>query len=87
MLILFLCLIYTISHFLKELKKRENTLTASSLRFWWENEFAILVFAAPNAVPAFSVRPPNAVDHPPKFLSVIYMVWYFEDRDDHSCLN
>ena len=43
------------------------TFTASSLRFWWENELAIFVFAAPKAVPAFSVNPPKAVDQPPNW--------------------
>ena len=48
------------------------TLTASSLRLWCENDAVIFVFAAPKAVPIFSVTPPKAEDHPP---DIKYTVW------------
>ena len=42
-----------------------STLIASSLRLWWEKEFAIFVLAAPKAEPTFSDTPANEEDHPP----------------------
>ena len=56
------------------------TLIASSLRLWWENEFAIFVLAAPKAEPIFSDTPANEEDHPPICKRALqYIVNYFPD--------
>merc|ERR1719361_2794913 len=51
---------------------KDYLFPASSLILGCESESAILLFAAPNAVPAIWVKPPKVVDHPPKFSVILF---------------